>query len=195
LYAKFRALFKRGDENYPDEERALIRPLTEDESEGISSSPTDSETDTPAVKASLFFFSKKRPSIIPRNYGAITSPGRQRIKRSNVRLSDLLLPPVETAVSPTTSSRLLITMLSFVASSILSVLIFTLAATGRRKQKGEVDAGILLGVIASLFFALVGLTSVLTARESIGVFRWAVVGAVFCVVCLADGVLVGWVLV
>jgi hypothetical protein len=75
------------------------------------------------------------------------------------------------------------------------VLVFTLATTGRKKQKGEVDAGVLLGVIASLFFALVGLTSVLTVSESIGVMRWAAVGIAFCVVCLADGVLVGWVLV
>jgi hypothetical protein len=190
LYARFQSLFTRSDKIVPDEERALIRPLTEDEDEGVSSSPTNSDTDTP-VKTT--FFSRKRAKL---GYGSISQGSRSHTpQRTNSRLSDLLLPPVETALSPTTSSRLLISALSLSASSILSILIFTLAATGRKKQKGEVDAGILLGVVASLFFALVGLTSVLTARESVGLVNWVIIGGVFCMVCLADGLLIGWVLV
>ena len=192
LFTIFRSMFsKPGPEDVPDEERALIRPLTEvEEDEGAESPSTDSDNESPAG-TSRGFFSKHKPRA--NGYGTVSS---HRSVSNNTRLTDLLLPPVDTGyATPSTSSRLLITTLSLVASAVLSVLIFTLAATGRKKQKGEVDAGILLGVIASLFFALVGLTSVLTSRERIGVVNWAVIGTVFCAVCLADGVLVGYVLV
>ena len=194
LFDILRAMFSgKTREDVPDEERALIRPLTEveDEDGAELSSPTDSDNETPTGNASRSFFSRRKKQRA-NGYGTVSS---QRSSKST-RLTDLILPPVDTGhATPSTSSRLLITTLSLSASVILSVLIFTLAATGRKKQKGEVDAGILLGVVASLFFALVGLTSVLTSRERIGVVNWVVIGVVFGAVCLADGVLVGYVLV
>jgi SPX domain protein involved in polyphosphate accumulation len=189
---KLRSIFSKGGhvDEVNDEERAFIRPLTEveDEDEGASS-PTDSEPDSPAKISSSIFAVKQKRASKHGGYGTMSS------RMGNARLTDLLLPPAATDVSPSKSSRLLISTLSLVAASVLSVLIFTLAATGRKKQKGEVDAGILLGVIASLFFAMVGLVSVLSSRENIGLANWVVIGAVFCTICLADGVLVGYVLV
>jgi hypothetical protein len=179
----FRTMFSKNvEEDMPDEERGLLRPLTEVEEDDASSS---SDTESPG-KTSRGLFARKQKR---NGYG--TLPPSQR--KPSTRLADLLLPSTETA--PTTSSRLLITTLSLAASSTLCILILTLAMTGRKKQKGEVDAGVLLGVVASLFFALVGLTSVLTAREPIGLVNWVVISGVFCAVCLVDGVLVGWVLV
>jgi SPX domain protein involved in polyphosphate accumulation len=179
----FRTMFSKNvEEGMPDEERGLLRPLTEVEEDDASSS---SDTESPGkISRGLFARTQKR-----NGYG--TLPSSQR--KPSTRLADLLLPSAETA--PTTSSRLLITTLSLAASSVLCILISTLAMTGRKKQKGEVDAGVLLGVVASLFFALVGLTSVLTARGPIGLVNWVVISGVFCAVCLVDGVLVGWVLV
>lgn len=181
----FRTMFSKDAaiEDMADEERGLLRPLTEVEEDDASSS---SDTESPGKNTGGLFGRKQKRN----GYGTLSTNQR----KPSARLTDLLLPPAQEA-TPSTSSRLLISTLSLTASSILCILILTLAMTGRKKQKGEVDAGVLFGVVASLFFALVGLTSVLTARENIGLVNWVVVGGVFCAVCLVDGVLVGWVLV
>ncbi|KIW05147.1 uncharacterized protein PV09_03698 [Verruconis gallopava] len=192
LFAKITSIFSRNKKSITDEERALSQPLTEEEEDSESTtSPSDSELEWAGNKKS--FLSKIRGR--KRNdYGTMNIHHNQ-VKRANTQLKHLILPAVETESSASTSSRLLITAICLSASVILCVLEGILATTGRKKQKGEVDAGILLGVIASLFFALVGVTSVLTARDGIGIFKWACIAIVFSVVCVADGILVGWILV
>merc|ERR1711881_50050 len=126
--------------------------MGEDEDGAELSSPTDSDNETPTGNASRSFFSRRKKQRA-NGYGTVSS---QRSSKST-RLTDLILPPVDTGhATPSTSSRLLITTLSLSASVILSVLIFT----------------------------LVGLTSVLTSRERIGVVNWVVIGVVFGAVCL-----------
>jgi hypothetical protein len=87
---------------------------------------------------------------------------------------------------------------SLCASLALLITITVLAATGRHRQQGEVDAGIMFGVAASLAFALVGmLAAVAGARVVPGDYtwvRWSLIGGCFGGVCVGCGVLLGWVL-
>ena len=174
-----------------DEERPLITPLTPvlDEEEEPSSSPTDSEDESPAKRKLLGW---------RRNYGSCNPASSNGYNpKQRFALGTLFTPDSDLVDVPTPSAsyRLLITSLSLTASAVLCIVVATLAATGRRKLKGEVDAGIVLGVVTSLFFALVGMVSVVTAREGIGIANWVVVGVCFTLCCIGDGVLIGWVLV
>lgn len=54
------------------------------------------------------------------------------------------------------ASKLRTCLTSLAASVAILVVVFVLAATGRRKQIGTVDEGIVFGVVASLLFAMVG---------------------------------------
>lgn len=132
----------------------------------------------------------------------ILSPAANRTKRNIIRGSSdsygtimaTSIPSLD-IVSAHSSPRLLITMLSFTSSTIILLIVATLAATGKKKLIGEVDAGILLGVVGSLFFAFVGLVSVVTWRgQQLGIVRWTIIGTVFTTICIAAGLLIGWVL-
>jgi ABC-type glycerol-3-phosphate transport system permease component len=176
LYAKVKSLFKKPKATRDEEQQTLLSP---NPSEGSSSPTTDSDED--AVPKTVSPAKKQRQYSTSTTYGTIVNPS-----------SRSYLPSLD-AIASDASPRLLITSLSFIASTIICLIISMLAATGRKKLKGKVDAGILFGVVGSLFFALVGMVSVVTGRESLGVVRWAVVGLVFAAICVVDGVLVGWV--
>lgn len=83
------------------------------------------------------------------------------------------------------------TVASFVAAFILLSIATLLVFTGRRHLRIEVDAGVIVGVVASLFFATLGFTIML--------YRWARLGLlhILCVTAsfMADCVLSGFLLV
>lgn len=87
--------------------------------------------------------------------------------------------------------------ISLSASIVTLLILCVLAATGKRKLRGEVDAGIILGVAATLLFALVGILAALAARRSdpraYGRVWWGLTAGAFVVSCVGCGALLAWV--
>ena len=78
---------------------------------------------------------------------------------------------------------------SFASSIILLVVAAILVTTGRRKAAKSVDAGVIIGVVSSLGFALMGVGSMLRRQDHIGWVHKAVVYLLFVCVVLASGIL------
>ena len=78
---------------------------------------------------------------------------------------------------------------SFAASFILLVVAAILITTGRRKAAGEVDVGVIIGVVSSLVFAVMGVGSMVRRKDDVGWVHRAVVALTFICVVFASGVL------
>jgi len=102
-------------------------------------------------------------------------------------------PDVQIQVYP----ALRLSTVALTASVTILVTLSVLAATGRKRQRGEVDAGVLFGVSATLAFALVGVLAALAGRrqdpESYGTVRWVVIWIAFVFSCIGCGALLAWV--
>jgi hypothetical protein len=180
VYNKLKEILHKTKQSPLDDEEARPR-LSPHPDDAQSSSPTDSE-DEPL----------KQHWLRQASYGAISRDASANRRFS--KYSTTLDPTTATAIAtPEPSHRQVLASLALSASAIICVIVATLAATGRKKLRGEVDAGVLFGVVASLFFALVGMVSVLTSRESMSLIKWFFVSAVFIAICVADGALIGWV--
>ena len=79
---------------------------------------------------------------------------------------------------------------SFFASFALLLLATLLNITGRRSDAETVDLGVIVGVIASLVFAVVAVGTMLVRREKLGGVYWAVVLFMFVLDCMGCGVLI-----
>lgn len=173
MFAKVKSLFftPRPED---EESRGL---LSEHFPSDASTSPTSSDDDT-GVR------------IIP---SAAKRRQRQRSQGSSGSygtFNGMLIPSLD-IVSTHSSPRLLVMTLSFTASTIITLIVGILAATGKKRLMGEVDVGIILGVVASFLFALVGMVSVVTVHEQLGFLQWTIIGIVFSAICIADGIMVG----
>ncbi|PNS14092.1 Vacuolar transporter chaperone 4 [Sphaceloma murrayae] len=80
----------------------------------------------------------------------------------------------------------------FAASVSLLLVAVVLAGTGRKKLRGEVDAGVLFAVGMSLVFSVVGVASLYRSGEHLRGWVWAAAGVVVCVVAVGSGGLVAW---
>lgn len=80
--------------------------------------------------------------------------------------------------------------LSYSAALVMLLIAGILVATGRRKLRVEVDAGVLVGVLASLFFALTGLATTLYRRENLSWLHRLCSWFTFTSVCVLDGMLI-----
>ena len=78
---------------------------------------------------------------------------------------------------------------SFAASFILLVVAAILVTTGRRKAAGEVDIGVIIGVVASLVFAVMGVGSMVRRKDDVGWVHRLVVALTFVCVVFASGIL------
>ena len=78
---------------------------------------------------------------------------------------------------------------SFAASFILLVVAAILVTTGRRKAAGEVDIGVIIGVVSSLVFAVMGVGSMVRRKDDVGWVHRAVVALTFICVVFASSVL------
>lgn len=168
--------------------QSLTSPTTASSADDDDSSSV-SETDTTAAGShTLNRWGQRQRRPDPRtgaaNYGTMTR-----------YMAPAPLPPYAVR-RPLRTVRLSTVSLS--ASLALVITVSILAATGRNKQRGEVDAGIMFGIVASLTFALVGvLAAVAGAREAPGDYswlRWSMIGGFFVGICVGCGVLLGWVL-
>jgi hypothetical protein len=78
---------------------------------------------------------------------------------------------------------------SFAASLVLLITAGILVATGRHHLRIEVDAGVIVGVVSSLFFAALGFGMMLYRKDSLGWLHQLLVTVVFATICISNGVL------
>lgn len=78
---------------------------------------------------------------------------------------------------------------SFASSFLLLVVAAILVTTGRRKAANTVDAGVILGVVSSLVFAVMGVGSMVRRKNDVGWLHRAVVLLVFVCIVLASSIL------
>lgn len=76
---------------------------------------------------------------------------------------------------------------SFCASFILLIIAAILETTGRRKAESTVDAGVIIGVAASLVFAIIAVGSMVGRKDNVGWVHRASVSVVFVCVLLGSG--------
>jgi hypothetical protein len=119
----------------------------------------------------------------PVSYGAMPSlhaPPQQNVQvygRENDQ--SLLLPQFATV--------------SLVASLVILVVAYLLAATGRHKLATEVDAGVVFAIASSLVFAIFGVAA-LWRERGVRWVTWAVAGGVFTIDAVGSAGLLAWVL-
>lgn len=91
------------------------------------------------------------------------------------------------------SAKLRLYTTCVVAAVVIDVILGTLTITGRRKEKGVVDAGILFGTIASLLLCVVAVATMRSRHDRLGwVHQSGVAGVVLGVVAV-DVLLLRWV--
>lgn len=78
---------------------------------------------------------------------------------------------------------------SFASSLILLIVAAILVTTGRRKAANTVDAGVIIGVISSLVFAVMGVGSMVRRKDDVGWVHRAIAFLIFVCVVFASGVL------
>ncbi|KAI9796539.1 MAG: hypothetical protein M1833_006103 [Piccolia ochrophora] len=80
----------------------------------------------------------------------------------------------------------------FTAAMLLLTLATLLAVDARRKLRFSVNAGVVMGVIASLSFAVAGIGLILTRKERLGWTHRSVFFMLFCLICIASGFLLAF---
>lgn len=78
---------------------------------------------------------------------------------------------------------------AFGASFVLLGLAATLTSTGRRKSGLALNIGVMVGVVCSLLFAMVGIGTMLARTTNLGWMHRAAVLLILAIVCVGNGVL------
>ena len=81
------------------------------------------------------------------------------------------------------------TVTSFVAAFLLLFASALLVITGRHRLRVEVDAGAIVSIVASLFFAVLGFTAMLCTHIRLGLLYVMCVSTSFLTVCILSGFL------
>ncbi|KAF8864973.1 SPX-domain-containing protein [Acephala macrosclerotiorum] len=82
------------------------------------------------------------------------------------------------------------TMLGSFGASLLFLFIATiLVATGKKKLRLEVDAGVIVGIVASLFLNMTAIGAVLGRQQKLGWLYWSLVSVAFVGICIFNGML------
>ncbi|OQO05322.1 hypothetical protein B0A48_09090 [Cryoendolithus antarcticus] len=142
------------------------------------SSPSDDESSDDDETTAL-----ARPRGRGKSYGALptlqTSVARSHRSLEEQQQSVFFLP--------------LFAATSLVASLVILVVGYILAATGRHKFVKTVDAGVVFAVVTSLLFAVVGFGSLLR-KDHLPVISWAVATGSLVVAAVGNGGLLAWTL-
>lgn len=166
------------DSDHDREEEGVRRPLlgrrrTEADRDNEDSSDTDT-SDSPSR-----IFTKHRSRIFP----VAVNPRRTSLasrrpntKRSHVHVSR------ETALFRTYLG-------CYVTAFILLIMSTIMTATGRHKAQVQVDAGVIVGVIAALGSGLVGISLMISREERLSWLHRSLGAAAFLVVCIGSGCL------
>lgn len=78
---------------------------------------------------------------------------------------------------------------NYSAAFILLLISGVLVTTGRHRLRVEVDAGAITGVVASLFFGVMGFACMLGRSDTIGWLHWTCVVATLITICILNGML------
>ncbi|TVY22307.1 Uncharacterized protein LHYA1_G008723 [Lachnellula hyalina] len=78
---------------------------------------------------------------------------------------------------------------SFGAAFVLLLVAGLLVATGRRRLRVEVDCGVITGVVASVFFAIMGFACMLARTETLGWMHRTCVVVTLATICILNGML------
>lgn len=176
-----------------DEERALL-------ADPNRTLPGSEDSDTSSVDAP--------PSSIPRKHRK-----KKGIKHASTANSyGAILPPPalspDTTIQPAKGSLTGFRLpdVCLAAGLVILVILFFLGMVGRRKLRGEVDAGIVFGI--SMVFVFLAVGAIALFREvsfktdrmgrTIGMrglawWRWTIAGVLFAAECASCGLLLAWV--
>ena len=126
-------------------------------------------------------------------FGALRNPHVEAQRRQSERQMYSLISAIEAQQRERESAKLRLYTTCVVAAVVIDVILGTLTVTGRRKEKGVVDAGILFGTIASLLLCVVAVATMRSRHDRLGwVHRSGVVVVVLGVVAV-DVLLLRWV--
>jgi hypothetical protein len=120
----------------------------------------------------------------PKTYGSIGSrPNLQHRQSQSIY------------VQPYDNSQLIpqFAAVSLVASLVILVVAYLLAATGRHKLATEVDAGVIFAIVSSLVFAIVGVAA-LWREKDLSWISWGVACGVLLIDAVGSGGLLAWLL-
>ncbi|TVY35065.1 Uncharacterized protein LOCC1_G007193 [Lachnellula occidentalis] len=78
---------------------------------------------------------------------------------------------------------------TFGAAFVLLLVAGLLVATGRRRLRVEVDCGVVTGVVASVFFAIMGFACMLARTETLGWLHRTCVVVTLATICMLNGML------
>lgn len=77
----------------------------------------------------------------------------------------------------------------FLASTVLLLVATILVATGKHRLRAEVDIGVVVGVIASLFFGTLGIATTMYRKDRLTWLHRCLVWLAFSAICIWDGML------
>ena len=147
----------------PRERRPLIGDLTNG---GYFPEQTETDADDEAYASSSDF-----PAGYSTHYATFPSISDQKLSRHH---EQLLFQG---------------TIASFAAAMALLLIASILVTTGKHKLRIEVDAGVIVGVVGSLFFATLGVGTMLYRQERLSWLHRTCVGVTFVAVCVFNGML------
>ncbi|KUJ15647.1 SPX-domain-containing protein [Mollisia scopiformis] len=78
---------------------------------------------------------------------------------------------------------------SFGASLLFLLIAAILVATGKKKLRVEVDAGVIVGIVASLCFNMAAIGAVLGRQQDLGWLRRSLIAVTFVSICIFNGML------
>lgn len=120
----------------------------------------------------------------PKSYGAIRTHS-QRKHGQSARVYEQEHDP--SALLPQFAA------VSLVASLVILVVAYLLAATGKHKLATEVDAGVVFAIASSLIFSIVGVAA-LWREEDVRMATWVLAGTMFSIDAVGSAGLLAWVL-
>jgi hypothetical protein len=150
-----------------------------DEDENLLSPTTTHDDESSSDEDARLLSARK-----PKTYGSIGSRPNLQHRQSQ-----------SLYVQPYDNSQLLpqFAAVSLVASLVILVVAYLLAATGRHKLATEVDAGVIFAIVSSLVFAIVGVAA-LWRERNLSWLSWGVACAVLLIDAVGSGGLLAWLL-
>jgi hypothetical protein len=150
-----------------------------DDDENLLSPTTTHEDESSSDEDARLLSARK-----PKSYGSIGSRPNMQHRHSQ-----------SIYVQPYDNSQLLpqFAAVSLVASLVILVVAYLLAATGRHKLATEVDAGVVFAIVSSLVFAIVGVAA-LWRERNLGWLSWGIACGVLLIDAVGSGGLLAWLL-
>ncbi|KAF1986670.1 hypothetical protein K402DRAFT_85123 [Aulographum hederae CBS 113979] len=180
--------------------KSLLKPMSSRANETVIS-PDRAWSDGDESATS----SDESPLLYRTQYGTATVPRPQRGKRKTLRFP---WDTPENTKAPQHSladelifqhqARERLKLHIYVASVIVSLTVLSfgaiLAATGRKRLRGEVDAGVLLSVVVSATSAAIGVGTMVSRQDRLSWWHRGAMLVVVSALSMADAALLAWVL-